>query len=139
MPLTVTIITPESSWEPRQYDALTLPAFDGEVGILPRHAPFVCQLGRGVLRLRSGQTANDRDLALSGGVAQVADDEVRILAESVVPVDEIDDEALLRELRLLDEGDYDDGVDMTEAQSRAFWIATQLKAKGKQVPDLKKL
>ncbi|MDA3963791.1 MAG: ATP synthase F1 subunit epsilon [Planctomycetota bacterium] len=136
--LTVKIITPERSWEPKQYDSVTLPAFDGQVGILVNHAPFVCQLGRGVLRLRSKQAANDLDLALSGGVAQVADNEVRILAESVVAVDEIDDEALLRELHLLDDKDYEDSVEMAEAQSKAFWIATQLKAKGKTVPDLKK-
>ena len=34
MPLTVHIITPERSWEPMVADRVTLPAFDGQVGIL---------------------------------------------------------------------------------------------------------
>ena len=44
MPLTVHIITPERSWEPMVADSVTLPAFDGEVGILTKHA----------LRVRAG-------------------------------------------------------------------------------------
>jgi len=138
MPLTVKIITPERSWEPKAYDSVTLPAFDGEVGILVGHAPFVCQLGHGILWLKS-QTHADNQLALSGGVAQVADDEVRILAESVVHADEIDEQDLVDELKRMDAATYDDPVALAEARSKAFWMATQLRAKGKDVPELEQL
>ena len=138
MPLTVKIITPERSFEPKEYDSVTLPAFDGEVGILVNHAPFVCQLGHGTLRLKS-KTAADHELAVSGGVAQVADNEVRILAESVVQTSEIDEQALVEKLQAMDAATYGDPVELAEARSEAFWIATQLRAKGKQVPELKQL
>jgi F-type H+-transporting ATPase subunit epsilon len=138
MPLTVKIITPERSWEPKQYDAVTLPAFDGEVGILVNHAPFVCQLGSGTLKLYS-KTGADQLLALSGGVAQVADNELRILAESVVDAGEIDEQNLVDELKRMDAAVYDDPVQLAEARSTAFWMATQLRAKGKDVPELKQL
>lgn len=138
MPLTVKIITPERSFEPKEYDSVTLPAFDGEVGILSGHAPFVCQLGSGTLKLKS-TTEADQELVLAGGVAQVADDEVRILAESVVQAEEIDEQALVDELKRMDAATYEDSVALAEARAKAFWMATQLRAQGKAVPELKQL
>ena len=58
MALSVQIITPERSWDPVPADAVILPAFDGEVGILRGHAPFVCLLGEGELRINRDQGAN---------------------------------------------------------------------------------
>ncbi len=43
----VTVICPEASVFDGEADSVVAPAFDGEVGILPRHAPFMTLLGRG--------------------------------------------------------------------------------------------
>ena len=43
----VTVISPEASMFDGEADAVVAPAFDGEVGILPNHAPFMTLLGRG--------------------------------------------------------------------------------------------
>ena len=37
----VTVISPEASMFDGEADAVVAPAFDGEVGILPNHAPFM--------------------------------------------------------------------------------------------------
>lgn len=138
MALTVSIITPEKAWEPMPADQVTLPAFDGQVGILPNHAAFVTQLGEGELLLKRTNEA-DHSYALRGGVAQVLDDEIRILAEWVVDTDESTEEDLLKELKDLDSAEYEDGLALAEAKSSAHRLAVQLKAKGKDVPDLKQL
>lgn len=138
MPLTVTIITPEKAYPPIVADQVTLPAFDGQVGILPRHAAYVCLLGSGELKLSNASRAEER-FAVQGGVAQVSADQVRILAEKVAPVSAITEADLLKKLQALDDAEYDSDLAKTEAQSRAHWIAVQLKAKGKDVPPLKKL
>ena len=44
MTLTVQIITPDRSLPEYRADHVTLPAFDGDVGIRTGHAPFVCLL-----------------------------------------------------------------------------------------------
>ena len=52
----VTVISPEASMFDGVADAVIAPAFDGEVGILPNHAPFMTLLGSGRLTVRRGGT-----------------------------------------------------------------------------------
>jgi len=61
--------------------SVVAPAFDGEVGVLARHAPLVTLLGRGVLRLE-GVEGGTRRFEVDGGFLQVADDIVRDVTES---------------------------------------------------------
>ena len=62
-------------------DAVVAPAFDGEVGILPNHAPFMTLLGQGTLTVRRAEGVTR--FALRGGFLQVVDNRVRIVAEHV--------------------------------------------------------
>src|SRR2546422_1908835 len=48
----VTVISPERAVFDGAADAVVAPAFDGQVGILPGHAPFMTLLGKGVLTVR---------------------------------------------------------------------------------------
>ena len=77
----VTIISPDASMFDGEAEAVTAPAFDGQVGILPRHAPFMTLLGEGRLVLR--QAGTPRAFRVKGGFLQVVDDRVRIVAEQV--------------------------------------------------------
>ena len=62
-------------------DAVVAPAFDGEVGILPNHAPFMTLLGEGTLTVRlAGSTSR---FSVRGGFLQVVDNQVRVVAEHV--------------------------------------------------------
>ena len=78
--LTVSVISPERVLYEGQARAVVAPAFDGEVGILPSHAPMMTLLGRGVLRLTGG-AAGEARFAVEGGFLQVADDAVRVVTE----------------------------------------------------------
>ncbi len=62
-------------------DAVVAPAFDGEVGILPGHAPFMTLLGEGTLTVRRAEAA--QRFAVRGGFLQVVDNRVRVVAEHV--------------------------------------------------------
>ena len=62
-------------------DAVVAPAFDGEVGILPNHAAFMTLLGEGTLTVRRAETVSR--FAVRGGVLQVGDTRVRVVAEHV--------------------------------------------------------
>ena len=81
--LKVSVISPESVLFEGEVESLVAPAFDGEVGILPSHAPMVTLLGRGTLRLGSG--GGQRRFAVAGGFLQVADDTVRVVTEQAAP------------------------------------------------------
>ena len=74
----VTVISPERCLFEGEADAVVAPAFDGQVGILPRHAPFLTLLGEGVLTVREGGEA--RRFQVAGGFLQVVGDAVRVVA-----------------------------------------------------------
>jgi F-type H+-transporting ATPase subunit epsilon len=75
------VISPERMLFDGSVSSVVAPAFDGEVGILTRHAPLVTLLGRGVLRL-DGVEGGTRRFEVDGGFLQVADDIVRVVTES---------------------------------------------------------
>jgi F-type H+-transporting ATPase subunit epsilon len=77
----VTVISPEAAMFDGEADAVSAPAFDGEVGILPRHAPFMTLLGEGTLRVRQGGSTTT--FHVKGGFLQVVADRVRVVAEQV--------------------------------------------------------
>ena len=64
---------------------------DGEIGILPLHAPIVTTLAPGEVRLRFGDGAADWEFfSISGGYLQVHEDKVIVLADAAVAVSQID-------------------------------------------------
>jgi F-type H+-transporting ATPase subunit epsilon len=77
----VTVISPEAAVYDGEAEAVTAPAFDGEIGILPNHAALMTTLGRGTLIVRTGGTV--RRFAVQGGFLQVVKNRVRVLAEHV--------------------------------------------------------
>ena len=82
----VTVISPERAVFDGAADAVVAPAFDGQVGILPGHAPFMTLLGAGVLTVRvAGRGGGDR-FEVSGGFLQVVGDAVRVVVDRVAPV-----------------------------------------------------
>jgi F-type H+-transporting ATPase subunit epsilon len=77
----VTVVSPERAVFDGAADAVVAPAFDGAVGILPRHAPFLTLLGAGVLQVRQGSDASR--FRVAGGFLQVVGDMVRVVADRV--------------------------------------------------------
>jgi F-type H+-transporting ATPase subunit epsilon len=77
----VTVISPEASMFDGEADAVVAPAFDGQVGILPNHAPLMTLLGEGTLTVRRAGTASR--FSIRGGFMQVVDNRVRVVTEHV--------------------------------------------------------
>ncbi len=78
--LTVSVISPERVLFEGQASSVVAPGHDGELGILPGHAPLMTVLGKGVLRL-DGDRAGAR-FQVHGGFLQVVDNVVRVVTES---------------------------------------------------------
>ena len=77
----VTVISPEAAVYNGEADSVVAPAYDGEVGILPRHAPFMTLLGKGILQVRRG--SETLRFAVQGGFLQTVNNTVRVVAEHV--------------------------------------------------------
>jgi F-type H+-transporting ATPase subunit epsilon len=60
--------------------SLVAPAWDGQVGILPGHAPFIALLGAGYLDIDLPGGGSTRTW-VAGGALKVLDDQVTVLTE----------------------------------------------------------
>lgn len=90
--LQLTITTPEKLVFDGTARFVVVPAADGELGILPRHAPLVGTLGYGGLRVQSASDGGTSGYFVRGGFLEVIDDRVTVLATEAVPVSELDAE-----------------------------------------------
>ena len=88
MPLLLEIVTPERLAYSDTVDAVVLPGSEGELGVLPHHAPLVTMLGVGELRIRKGGA--EESFAIVGGFLQVRPDRVVVMAETADMASEID-------------------------------------------------
>ena len=89
MPFALEIVTPERLAWKGEASALVLPTIDGEVGILPKHEPYVTVLGHGEGRITALDGAVEH-VAIIGGFVQVRPDRVLVLAESADLAAELD-------------------------------------------------
>ncbi len=69
-------------------DIVVAPASEGEVGILPSHAPLMTTLSAGEVLVRNG--AEEKYIAISGGFLEVFENKVTVLADSAEEASRID-------------------------------------------------
>jgi F-type H+-transporting ATPase subunit epsilon len=85
------IVTPEAILYTNEVQMVVATTPQGEIGILPLHAPIVTTLAPGEVRLRFGDNATDWEyFSISGGYLQVHEDKVIVLADNAVSVSQID-------------------------------------------------
>jgi F-type H+-transporting ATPase subunit epsilon len=86
--ITLRVITPEKIVLDTVASAVVVPGVDGEIGILPRHAPMVAALGPGPLSYTSGGVRES--LFVAGGFAEVRQNTLRVVTEASERPSEID-------------------------------------------------
>lgn len=113
------VVTAERTVFEDDVDMVVAPGIQGELGILPHHAPLMTALTYGELTLRrEGQ--DDEFIAIGGGFLEVGPDHVTILADSAERADEIDEaraeEAHQRAEELMAQRKEEDG-DLARAEA----------------------
>jgi F-type H+-transporting ATPase subunit epsilon len=84
------IVTPERQLLRESVVEVVLPGADGELGVLPGHAPLITELGIGELRYSGAGGRDEVHLAIIRGFAEVLSDRVTVLAETAELAEEID-------------------------------------------------
>jgi F-type H+-transporting ATPase subunit epsilon len=94
-------------------DIVILPGINGEMGILPNHAPLLTILSLGVIKIRKG--IEEEYFTVTGGLAEIQPTIITILAEAAENVDEIDiaraEAARERAEQLLEEGPSEQDIE----------------------------
>ena len=119
MPLLLEIVTPERLAYSDTVDSVQLPGVEGELGVLPHHAPLVSMLGVGELRIR--KSGAEESFAIVGGFLQVRPDRVVVMAETADLASEIDLEKAQearREAERALEGAATDEVNLASARAQ---------------------
>lgn len=118
MPIQLEIVTPERLAYSDTVDSVQLPGSEGELGVLPHHAPLVSTLGVGELRIRKG--GSEESFAIVGGFLQVRPDRVVVMAETADLASDIDlekaQEARREAEKALETG-YQEGADLAAARA----------------------
>jgi F-type H+-transporting ATPase subunit epsilon len=82
------IVTAERVVFSEDVDVVIAPGIEGQLGVLPHHAPLMTMLEPGELLVRRG--GEEFALAISGGFIEVRPDRIIILADAAERVEEID-------------------------------------------------
>ena len=88
MPVALEIVSPERLLLARQVDMVVIPAYEGELGVLPGHALMIVLLRGGEIRLYQGNEVTDR-LYVSGGFAEITPERCTVLATEALPLAEV--------------------------------------------------
>ena len=82
------IVTAERVVYSDEVELVVAPGIEGQLGILPHHAPLMTTLQMGELRVRKG--GEEFSLAIGGGFLEVRPDRVIVLADAAERAEEID-------------------------------------------------
>ncbi|MBM3957003.1 MAG: F0F1 ATP synthase subunit epsilon [Gemmatimonadetes bacterium] len=95
--LRVDVVTVERLVYAGEADVVLVPGTEGQLGILPSHAPLLAELAPGGMVVRSGE--GEVEMAVMGGFVEVLANRVVVLASAAEQAGEIDLERAERALR----------------------------------------
>jgi F-type H+-transporting ATPase subunit epsilon len=133
MPLKLEIVTQERRvYSAEDVEMVVAPGSEGEMGILPRHAPLITSLQEGVMRVKRA-AGREEVLAIHGGFMEVLPDQVTVLADAAERAEEIDlaraEEARQRAEELMKQR-REDKVDYVRAETALRRSLVRLKIAG---------
>jgi F-type H+-transporting ATPase subunit epsilon len=104
------------------------PAEMGEVGISPRHAPFITKLNPGEVRVKTDDK-DDHPFYISGGILEVQPHLVTILADTAIRAKDIDEAAAIEAKARAEEAlsDKSGKMDYATAQAQLLEAMMQLR------------
>lgn len=132
------IITSERILFSDKVDGVVVPGSEGELGVLPYHAPLLTVIQPGELRIiKDGE--DDTSIAISGGFIEVISNKVVILADTAERSDEIDEaraeEAMHRAKQRLENRDSDLDLERGIAALRRSEFRVKVARRRRQRPS----
>jgi F-type H+-transporting ATPase subunit epsilon len=106
------LVSPERSLRSGEVHMVVVPGSEGDFGVLAGHAPFMSTIRPGAIQVFAEADAAPARIFIDGGFAEVNETGLTILAETAMPVEELDPETIARELQ-------DAREDMRDAKSDA--------------------
>jgi F-type H+-transporting ATPase subunit epsilon len=90
--LNLKIISPKKIVLEKEVDSVTVPAYDGEITILPHHINLISLLNEGIIKIRANN--QEEFYAIGGGYLQTDGNEVIVLVSRAYGQDEINEKII---------------------------------------------
>ncbi|BAP57228.1 ATP synthase F1 subunit delta/epsilon [Thioploca ingrica] len=136
MTIHVDIVSAEAAIFSGLAELVIAPAIQGEVGILPRHAPFLTQLREGEVRLKISST-REESFYISGGMLEVQPYKVTVLSDTALRAHDIDEAAALEAKQRAEKMLSDKKTDFEYAKAQAELTEAMLQLRA--IEKLRKL
>ena len=94
------LVSPEKLVMSKDVSMVVVPGAEGLFGVLPRHASMLSTLAPGVINVYDGDSVTD-SLFVVNGFAEVTEERCTVLAEEVIPVEDIDTEKYEKQIEAL--------------------------------------
>ena len=95
--LTCKLITPDGILADETVQYASVPAHDGQFGVMPGRAPIVAKLGLGLLTLKTGDRS-EKVFMVEDGFVQVSGNTIRVLASNAQTPADLDEQEAKAEL-----------------------------------------
>jgi F-type H+-transporting ATPase subunit epsilon len=89
--LALEIVSPEKLLLSRQVEMVVIPAAEGELGVLPLHAPMIVLLRGGTIRIYENNQVAEQ-LYVDGGFAEITTTGCTVLASEAIPIADVSHE-----------------------------------------------
>ena len=89
----VSVVTQVKKILEQEAGYLRLRTSEGDIGILPNHAPFVAELSMGKMEIESPNKDRRDIYFLSGGFLEISNNQATVIADEILPIEEINIES----------------------------------------------
>ena len=90
------LVSPEKMAFSGEVDQVDVPGVEGDFGVLAGHAPIVAAIRPGILTLITG--GSKQKIIVLGGVAEISDKGLTVLADVATSIQEIDRQAFVNQI-----------------------------------------
>ncbi len=111
------LVSPERLLRSGDVQEVLVPGSEGDFVVMPKHAPVLTTLKPGVIVFKDEEGAEFK-VFVRGGFAEVASEGLIILAETAIPMEELDKERLSQEIKNTEEDVADAKDDETRATAQ---------------------
>ena len=111
------LVSPEKLAFSGEVDQVDIPGAEGDFGVLKGHAPVVAVVRPGILTIRTGSTS--QKVIVLGGIAEVSDKGLTVLADVATQLSELDRARFSQEISEMEESlKGKDGSELDQAIER---------------------
>ena len=94
------LVSPEKIAFSGEVDQVDVPGLEGDFGVLAGHAPFVAAMRPGILTVTTGSTREK--IIVLGGLAEISEKGLTVLAEVATSMAELDREAFSEQISAME-------------------------------------